>query len=288
VGGNSVKQIRQAEGKYGNLLTQLQETGEAAFKFERLFDASPPNVKLQKDIYNSLSSALVGTIEDSLPNGAQLAVNLKKNNKVLSEFFSSKTPVTRIAGKNIAPESVFKSLVENGNSQTIISLRNTLSGEEFNLLKGAFVDNIINTQGGVKFNKIHNTFLRKRSVVENMFTPSELQDIQEIIALGQRADMKVLSSSGTGASESFSNIVSAVRSGFSNEAVVEALKRKARNIPEKTIDVSKKSASRRGDLEKLSKIGQPLSIQETQQEAEDFQKRPLSGQAQFLREQLGQ
>jgi len=186
-----------------------------------------------------MSDSLIKTSDNLVPG---LGKTIKKSNKILSDYFTDRSFVTKIASKDIGSEKVFRSLIENGDTSKIQAIKNIISPEDFNKMKGAFIDSIIkrNSDDFISFKRLDTVLNRKKDVVSILFDPQELVDIKEVVRLGERMDIPVLPSTGVGASNKFSFVKDAVTSAASNRIVIDKLKARARaaGIPKKVISKS--------------------------------------------------
>ncbi len=279
---NAIKSLRKSGGNLAEMVDDLKEVGEAAFKFNSKFAPNPPDIAFMRKLYGNLSEAVYDTVETRIKGGKRIAENLRHNNKVLADFFSDRKSITKIAGSDIADEQVFRRLVENGDSKKIEALRTTLSDKEFNLLKGAYIDNLMEAQKDLNFEKLNKAFSnpRKESIVNHLYTQKELDDIQELFLLGERAQVKVQKSLGQNVKEKFVEFASSMREGLGNPVITDHLRDLAVRKEAKRFMPKRKPLGARvpaGAVDTLARLPRVTSIQVREGRREEVR--------QFIRQQ---
>ena len=160
----------------------------------------------------------------------------------------------------------------------------------------------VNQEGNVLFRSTFNSLDKKKNIVKELLNPTELKEFTEILDLGDRIGIPILSTSGTGASNVISGIVDSIKNVTSNDLLIENLKSAARNerqleiLGRLTDVVDKKKATaiiKRAKLPKkveraainrlrkidlqlakpkpIFKVPQVISVQERQREIEEQQ-----------------
>lgn len=234
----NVENIRNTNGSYKQALEALREIGEIAYTSKNVMATIPADISRMRTIYNSLNNALIDTVEkkaifkrgDEIIKGGELANNLILNNRRMTEFFGDKAVLKRIGDKNIANEALFDSIFTRGDTRKIEALKSIISLEDLNDLKAAFLENMIkkNQDGNVMFRSTFNSLFKKRDVVNSLFNKKEISEIMELLSLGDRVGIPVLSTSGTGASNVLSGISNTFKEIISNDLLIESLKKSAR------------------------------------------------------------
>lgn len=225
--------IKNSGGDFATLTDSLQEIGKAAFKSKNTMADIPIDAKEMRKIYHTLSESLIDTTRARL--GDQIADELIANNKKLSDFFGDKSKFAGIMGdKATPPERVFKRLIMDGDSQQLEGLANILGPEKMQSLKGAFLGSLAkrDIDGAISFRNLRTMLANKRQQMGAIFSADEIQELEDIAKLGDRIGNPIMSSSGTGASNQFSNLIKSVGDSFVNDQVIDSMKRSARNLPE--------------------------------------------------------
>lgn len=235
---NAVTAIRAGGGSFEGLLGNLRDIGDAAFSSKNQLVINPPDVGKLRGLYRDVSDALIDTVRLDVPNGAKVADKLIEANKVMTEFFGEKSVIAKILGnKEIGTEKVFDALIKNGDTRKIEAIKSILSKEDFDVLKGSFVESIIKREadGFFSFRNLSNSLRAKRLTAEAILDPSELKEIADIVRLGDRFGLAVMSTSGTGASNILRDIMTSVKQSITNEAFIEGLKKRARAAPKQSL-----------------------------------------------------
>jgi len=90
-----------------------------------------------------------------------------------------------------------------------------------------------NIEDNIAYKTSFNRIRKKRPALDIMFSPNELGEVTDLLKLGDRAGIDVLSTSGTGASNAMKDVISTIADQAANETVLETLKQAARNRTEK-------------------------------------------------------
>jgi len=243
-----IQAVKKSNGSYKQTVELMRDLGEQAFKSKNYLDKNPVDVKQMRDLYFTLRDGLTDTARTSL--GEKAAEDLVNSNKIFTEFFHDKSFVSKsIGSKTLSPEGVFKNLVLNGDSSKIASLKKLLSPEQLQNLKGEFLNSIIkrNTEGQILYGQSHRLLQGKEDVVKALFSADEVKEVTDLLRLGDRLGPPVLSTSGTGASNSLFDIIKGTGNSVTNDVVLESLKRKARGqitAPAKAESKTAKSAEK--------------------------------------------
>lgn len=226
---DAVHAIRMTDGSYKEIVKSLRLIGDAAFKTKNIFADIPPDIARLRKLYGNVSEALVETSRTHL--GDDIADALVANNKQISEFFGDKSTLGKLIGnREMSAERLFDALITNGDVNKIEKLKKYLDPETLAQVKGALIENLIkrDPDGSFTFGSLHSALRNRREVVSRLFTPDEAREVAEIIYLGDSFGPAILSSSGTGASNVFSNFGQNVKSAVANDGLIEAVKSRAR------------------------------------------------------------
>lgn len=228
---NAVEAIRSGNGSYKQTVEALRDIGEAAFQSKNSLADVPVDVQKMRKIYNDLNSGLIDTVRSNL--GDDIANQLVANNKAMSEFFGDQSLVSRVMGdKAISPEQAFRSLILNGDSQKLQALRKIIPPEKWEYLKGATLENLArrDPEGDFTFKQLFSSMRGKKNSLASIFTPEELADNIGVVRLGDRFGSPVLSSSGTGASNSFNDIIKAASNATVDSLAIRNANKAAQNL----------------------------------------------------------
>jgi len=209
----------------------MRNTGEAAFKKQAGMALDPPDVQRLRALYGDLREAVIGTIEKSVPDGQNIVVKLRENNRAISEFMDDSSVLSRTIKGDISDETIFSRLVEQGDTKKAEALSKILTPQELQEVKGAFLESMLArnaTEDDFTFKGTINRMKSKQAVLEQLLTPEEIKEFTDILRLGDRFGQPVMSTSGTGASNVFKNITQGVNFSVINDSFINTLKQRAR------------------------------------------------------------
>lgn len=228
-----------AAGTFGTL-RQLYEAmapiGRHAFKKGGTSLADVPvDQKKFQEMYFAMREAFINSTATQL--GDDVAQALVDSNQQITMFMKNKEPIAKmLENKQLAPEKLFKSLISGGDTTKIQALREMLTPEQFNQLKGAYLESLItrNSDETINFGALRTRIQKNRSIISNLFEPDEIREVAELVLLGEKFGPAVLSTSGTGGSNIFRNLLEGVQSGATNRTTLDLMKQSARQrgLPE--------------------------------------------------------
>jgi hypothetical protein len=226
--------ILQNMGDYDSLTEVLRNLGEVAYGKRQGLELDPPDIRRLRTLYGDVRDTLHATLRDVDP---EIAKNLEKTNADLSKFFDERGPLERALGREHMPdETLFKTLVENGDTKKIEALKAMMAPEDLKALKASYLDSLLGRDLEDRFNfaPLRNRIKARHDVIEALFEPEEVKDFTDLIRLGDRFGQPVMSTSGTGASNAFnmSGIIDKAKSAFVDEAWIDTAKAKARAASE--------------------------------------------------------
>lgn len=277
----AINAVRAGNGSLKQTYEAMTDIGRVAFKQAKTAASDvPPDVEKFRDLYFKLREEFINTT--ARLGGPDMADDLINSNQLITMFHQDKAPIAKLlANKEIAPEKLFKSLIVNGDSKRIVALKEILSPEEFNQLRGSYLESIIqrDSYGRVNFGALRTALQRNQSIVSSLFTPEEITDLGQVVKLGERFGPAVLSTSGTGGSGLYRNMLEGIKSGATNRTTLEYMKDAARGrsakVAEKAAREAPKSAPssqldsfRRTSGEEALKYSQIYGSQETAREKE--------------------
>jgi hypothetical protein len=217
---------------FDDMVQRMQILGEAAFKKKGGLELDPPDVAKLRNLYGDMREAVIGTIEKDLRDGPKIAQALRDNNAKISAFLDERGPLERaLGGRNVADETVYRQLVENGDSLKLEALSNILTPEQLQQLKGTFLNNLLRPdfEDDFTFGRAINSLRSKQGIAENLLSPEEIKEFTDLLRLGDRFGQPVMSTSGTGASMSlFKDLKSNVQQALVNDTFIGNLKNRAR------------------------------------------------------------
>jgi hypothetical protein len=275
---NSVEAIRNTNGSVKQTVEALRDIGEAAFKSENTLAAIPADVAKMRNIYGDITDALMDTVRTEVQNGEAVAGALQINNKLMSEFFGQKSLIDKAVGsKTLAPEGVFRQLIQNGDTKKIDALKKILSPEAMQTLKASMLDGMIKrTEDGFSYRALTNAMRTKQNQLTALLSPDELREFSDLVRLGDRFGPATMNTSGTAINQLFRDIFGSINQSITNEAFIEGLKRKARQRAAGFELAGRKAAAaqarglqiptRRGPFETVGlKVPQVISVQQRNQ-----------------------
>jgi len=250
---------------YKDSVKVLRQIGKTAYKSTNKFDPLAPDVEKMRDLYQAFNKSLIDAAEnggavlrrdtklgEAIPlidtgaakdllktsklreeviTGGDLANDLILSNTRMTELFGDKSVLKKIGDKNAANEDIFRNLVTKGNSKKAGALRSVLTESDFNKIKAAYLQDVIKKgiKEDVKFQTVIKDMRKNKHVISELLTPTERDEYLELLKLGDRVGIPVLSTSGTGPSRELSKLRTLIVNVTSNDVLVENLKRFARN-----------------------------------------------------------
>lgn len=218
--GPSLKQQKEA----------MNMIGRTAFKAVKSGAELPSDIRTLREMYFTLQRGFTESTKAYL--GDDIAEALTKNNKAMSEHFTERGPLEGILSKaGVSDEAAFDSLVGRLDSKKIGALKNILPAEEFNKLKSAAVNDMVvrNADNVVNFKATRKRINASKEQLQNLLSPEEMGQLDDILLLGDRSGIGVLSTSGTGGSSLFKDITGTVKGAVMNDVMIDNLKQSARS-----------------------------------------------------------
>lgn len=247
--------INKSGGDLNQVYTAMRDIGEVAFKKKKSLNSIPADQRKFQEMYFSLQKGMNESIGTHLGDDFKKA--LEANNAAMSEHFSNRGKIDKILGNaDLSDEKVFKQLILDGDTQKIDSLFSVISPEAQRQLKASFLNNIVarGSDGAINFKTTQNKLnkLMRDGKLKSLFTNDELKSLSDIMKLGDQAGSPVMSSSGTGASNAFRDILSTVKNKVEGDLLVEGMKKGARNRANYVENVATSGApSKRSGIELL-------------------------------------
>jgi hypothetical protein len=266
----AVQNIRNSNGSMKQTLEALRNIGEEAYKSSNSMASAnrlPIDVKNMRKLYSDVRKEILSTVKTKY--GPKVADGLEANNRMIEEFLGEKSIIGQVINrKNIAPEDVFKTLIENGNTKEIEALTSLLPKDSVNSLKGEFLRSLIkkNADDFILADTTISNFKKKSDIIGKLFSPDEIQEIDGILRFQKRLGRPVMSTSATGASNAFNNLMNEVKGTLVNETTIEAMKKQANKIPlapgqSRSVDQAL-GAGLRGIVRPTAKASRVMSIGE--------------------------
>lgn len=224
--------INKSGGDLSQVYTAMRDIGEIAFKKKKSLQSIPSDQRKFQEMYFTLQKGMNESIGTHL--GPDFKNALEANNAAMSEFFSNRGKLDKVLGNtDLGSADVFKKLILDGDKEKIDALFSVISPEAAKNLKATFLNNIVsrNPDGMINFKTTRNTLnkLKQNGKLKSLFTLDELNSIDEVMKLGDAAGSPVMSSSGTGASNAFRDILSTVKNKVEGDLLVEGMKKGARS-----------------------------------------------------------
>lgn len=214
-------------GSYKELADIVQNVGRAAYEKTPVGQV-PADVRKLRELYNVGSEALIQSIRNHSPAAADALV---VNNAEISEMLGDKAKLGKILESARSPEQVYSSLVKNGGSDQIATLKKILPEDTYNQLRSKYLSSLVkySDQDGnfVNFKGTINAIKKNEDRINYLFDPSELKDTADLLKFGDRFGSPVMSSSGTGASNALRNFKDKLVSSVMDENTLHLLKNRA-------------------------------------------------------------
>jgi hypothetical protein len=215
-------------GNWKQTVEQLREIGREAFPKNLKFgDPVPPDIDTLRDIYFATQEALIDATRKIM--GDEIADDLILNNQLISQYIRDKGIVGKILNREaIGDETIFKNLLQNADSEKLRVLRRVVDNDDvMNKVRGTWLSNFIkeNIEGDLSYRSIWNKFRDNKDMANHLFTPQEVNDFTDILKLGDRLGIPVMSTSGTGASNVLSELKSSIPEAIINDEVIKMMRR---------------------------------------------------------------
>lgn len=198
-----IDNIEKGNGSYKQSLESLRDIGEVAFSTPSHLVPGPKQSDM-RDLYHALKESLLETADYVEP---ELAVELRKSNKKLSELIGDKNELAKIIrNTSRGDEQIFKTIL--GNSAYIKSLKKFFPKEDLQRVKGAYLNRMhkvsIDEKIGYRtmFNKLRDSDVRT-TLFDN---EEELRNFTDLLRFGDRLGVPHMSTSFTGASNALRRV----------------------------------------------------------------------------------
>ncbi len=206
----AVERAKQSTGNYADFVDALQGVGRTSFKVKNTMAAIPPDVAKFRKLYGDMSELAVSTVRKNL--GKDVAEDLLTKNKEMHQLFGDKNILAQLGEVTKSPDKMVDAIM--ADPLRIKTIKKYLPEEEIQALKGRVLQDLIkeNTDGEFTFKSLDNALKNKakKESFSALFDAGELKDFQDLIELGDKFGPKQLSTSGTGASNQITGLVSKV------------------------------------------------------------------------------
>jgi hypothetical protein len=221
--------IKRSGGDLGQVRSIMKEIGGIAFNSKKGAAAVPSDIRKFQELYFSTQKAMIESIRSGL--GDDFAEELIKNNKSLSELMSNRGKLAPILQGNEGAQ-VFNKVILSGDKEKIEALKAVISPEAWGKLRASFLDNAIsrNSDGLINYKSTRNKLnqLKKQGKIQMFMNMDEINQLDDLLILGERGGNVVLSTSGTGGSNAFRDMLSTVKNQLEGQGIVELQKKAAR------------------------------------------------------------
>lgn len=225
---NLDRRLAAGDISYSQLYDNLRNIADATFDRYTIRDTMySPDYKKLREIYFTLDDALIKTVRSEI--SPKIAEELKRSNKAITQYFKDDKVIGRfIRDDKVSPEKLFQTLVKNGDSRKIKALRNIMDEQSFNALKGAFVDSLKRTAADEwGFQSMQSALRNKLGPASELFTPTELKELDEILELGKAWGPEKLSSANTSQGNIFASLKNSLFNVMANDSIVNMAKKQA-------------------------------------------------------------
>jgi hypothetical protein len=242
---DAVFSIRKSGESYKGALDALREIGSTAFKSTNTTADIAPDIAKYRQLYHELSEAMIGTVDDTFDAGTAQA--LRESNAAMSKIFGDKSLLGKLGERNLSGEEIFEAMAKRGSTKEIAALKEYLTPEQMQGVKGAFLHDMVklNPQGEFTFRSTFNRLRDNWDAAQALFEPGELDNFVSLLRLGDKFGPAVMSTSGTGASNAFMDFFRTARDRGTDALITDPIKQKARAIGFNIEEAGSKAAARR-------------------------------------------
>lgn len=219
--------VRRAKGSFKQTVEALDMIGKTAFKAEKTnFGDIPPLTKELQGLYFDARKAIIDTVERDVSK--DFATELVDNNAKISSLLKDRKQISSALELATPPEKRLGMVFSDTNR--ISAAKRILPKEEFNQLAANYVMNSMpkGPEGIIRTGQLRTWIQKETPKLKLMLEPEQFKRLSDVAEFGNRFGTAVLSTSGTGASNSFRTLVSGIFNGQTTDAVVEMLKARAR------------------------------------------------------------
>lgn len=223
----TVDAIRNSGNNFKQLNEQRQWIGKYAFSDKVPLGTVPPDVAKLRDIYGEISNALEQTTRAHV--NPEFADEILKNNEVLSDFYKKRKQIIGdVAEGATADENLLKRVFSDSNKAQSLEL--AVGPERFNEIKASYLKSLIKqtASGDINFSQLSRELKNKSGFLSKIASPEEIKSLQDLAQLGSDYGGAILSTSGTGASMGFKDLLDGLARGVVSEKTVNKLKEMAR------------------------------------------------------------
>lgn len=242
---DAVASIRKSGESYKGALDALREIGSTAFKSTNTMADIAPDIAKYRQLYGELSEAMIGTVDDTFD--AATAQALRESNAAMSKIFGDKSLLGKLGEKSLSGEELFEALAKRGSTKEIQALKEYLTPEQLQGVKGAFLHDMVklNPQGEFTFRQTFNRLRDNWDTAQALFEPGELDNYVALLRLGDKFGPAVMSTSGTGASNAFMDFFRTARDRGTDALITDPIKQKARAVGFDIGEAGSKAAAKR-------------------------------------------
>lgn len=212
----AIQTVKDNSGSYADFVSSMQSVGRTAFKNIPAGSVVPPDKALFKSLYKDLSDVAMETVEKQV--GKKTAGELAKNNKAIAEFINDKGILSVLADPKKGADKAFQTLIESGDIAKAQALKRALNKDEMQAVKAGWLNQQIKSieaaDGEFTFKMLNNRLRNPKAqkVIGAFFDKGELNNLKDLVDLGDQFGPKVLSTSGTGAVNTINGVVGKVTS----------------------------------------------------------------------------
>jgi hypothetical protein len=231
----AVENARNAKGDFADTVAQMQEIGRISYgRNQNALADVPLDIQRFKDLYQEFKRAVLHTVKVKV--GENEFADLVKNNKIMTEYFSNKNAVAGAIGSSkLSDEGIFRNLVKGGDTKKIRALMNLLGEEELAALKASYLNSLIkfNADGTFGFDALYSALRSNKAKLKEMFQDAnlfsfyDLIDVADLVKLGKEHGFGKMSTSGSSAGWSLTDIPKAITRATVDENILNRMKARA-------------------------------------------------------------
>ena len=220
---------------YEQLAESLENLGAFAFDPKNA-RKTEVDMRFLRDTYFDLRDALYTTVESYL--GPIHLQELVDSNKKLTEMIRNKGFIDVIENPRVSPEKIWRDLVLRSDTKSMKALGAIIGQDNMEIIRRGLLDDILAQKGGkLQLGKSLNNFTRHKERVKQLFSPSELKDLDDLMKIRVDAGTDTLNLSRTQEALDISNsrgvVSTALRSilGDTGAFVADLPKTLAQELP---------------------------------------------------------
>lgn len=219
--------LRNSKGSFKKTVDALDRIGKTAFKKTyEVVDDVPPLVGEMQKLYFDTRDAIINTVDKHVSK--DFAKELVQNNAIISDLLKNEKRISTAISNSTPAERRLAQLF--ADTDSIAAAKKILPKEQFDGIASNYIMSTIprNADGDVMFGSLAKWIRKEEPKLRSMMDADKLARLKDLSEFGNRFGTSVLSTSGTGASNSFRNVIEGIFNGEVTDTVIESMKARAR------------------------------------------------------------